>query len=388
MSSSGEKSEVKKTKMPEGGIYVLYMYPMEEWYRLIVDGDLHKDEQGFVGYFLREQGSLEAAFRGLALAVSNLEDKKLSVELISHLQKTCTSEVKDLKNNVPGSFRRGHAGKAESFSLTKDDNITEAGLVELLDMMESQKDYFKGDEHGSMLAVKIIAGAKKGSLDFDYAVNYTTLARLRKHYDVTSNKELASVIWEEITQNNLQYHYVAPSAENVKREMQKLVASYNKEITEAKKPDDKLRVIIKHVAAFERLHPFYDANIRTFVILLLNRMLMQNGFPPATFRNPNQFDAYSQEELLIELKRAMQNTIDICSGEKVIFEFNSDEIPDKYKLIYLKMIEPLAKKLEQLKQDPVSNKGILSKILSVFSKDKSKEKDKNKDKIIKRPDCS
>ena len=43
----------------------LQSYPKEELYRFIVDGRLHAQENGWLGYEERQPGSLKAAFNGL-----------------------------------------------------------------------------------------------------------------------------------------------------------------------------------------------------------------------------------------------------------------------------------------------------------------------------------
>jgi hypothetical protein len=47
----------------------------------------------------------------------------------------------------------------------------------------------------------------------------------------------------------------------------------------------------------EQLHPFPDANARTFSILLLNHLLARDKLPLAMFEDPNRLDGWSKAEL-------------------------------------------------------------------------------------------
>ena len=68
----------------------------------------------------------------------------------------------------------------------------------------------------------------------------------------------------------------------------------------------KLDVIINFIQSLEQLHPFGDGNCRTFVMLLLNRELIKNGFQPTMMSNPNQFDLFSINELKNEVKKGWE----------------------------------------------------------------------------------
>ena len=88
------------------GLEALARYPQAELYRLIVDGSMHKkkEENGWLGYESREPGSLKAAFKGLSVAISTLEKKEVTVDLIKSIHTACTEDVKKIKA-TPGQFR-------------------------------------------------------------------------------------------------------------------------------------------------------------------------------------------------------------------------------------------------------------------------------------------
>jgi len=52
------------------------------------------------------------------------------------------------------------------------------------------------------------------------------------------------------------------------------------------------------------VHPFQDGNCRT-MLLLLNKLLFDNGFTPVIMANPNQLDGLSNKELGEIVKESM-----------------------------------------------------------------------------------
>src|SRR4029077_16513214 len=121
---------------------------------------------------------------------------------------------------------------------------------------------------------------------------------------------------------------------------------YNKAIVACKTFDEKLRVIVKYIYQFEHLHPFSDANLRTFGILLLNRLLLQNGFPPVAFYDPNCIDGYSMEQLLTEIKFSMQMSVGIAQYKAGIFEFNTSDILLENRKIWTDIVSDFRHTLE------------------------------------------
>jgi Fic family protein len=79
-------------------------------------------------------------------------------------------------------------------------------------------------------------------------------------------------------------------------------------------PDDhhaadlKITTIVSAIQELEQIHPFRDANCRTFCLVLLNSLLMQQGYDPAIIDDPNKFDGFSVEELVETIKLGMVET--------------------------------------------------------------------------------
>lgn len=85
------------------------------------------------------------------------------------------------------------------------------------------------------------------------------------------------------------------------------IAIYRHEMQAAKTKMQQLIAIVRFIHSCDQLHPFDDANTRTFCMLLLNHLLMKNGFPFTILENPNHFDCLSLSELLVKTIEGMEN---------------------------------------------------------------------------------
>lgn len=63
-----------------------------------------------------------------------------------------------------------------------------------------------------------------------------------------------------------------------------------------------LRAIAACCQALEQLHPFPDGNARTIGVLVLNKLLLEQGLPPAALADANRLDAFSVEEVVREIE--------------------------------------------------------------------------------------
>jgi hypothetical protein len=86
-----------------------------------------------------------------------------------------------------------------------------------------------------------------------------------------------------------------------------LLDIYYRDIKTAKNEEEQLKVIALLVQNLDQIHPFYDGNIRTFGILLLNFLLIQNGFSPTCLSDPNCIDYLSIDEVVEKIKEGQEN---------------------------------------------------------------------------------
>lgn len=73
----------------------------------------------------------------------------------------------------------------------------------------------------------------------------------------------------------------------------------------------KLMNIIEFIQTIEHLHPFLDGNGRTFCTIILNKVLLENGFRPVILENPNRFDGFAPDELIQEIEKGFDNFANI-----------------------------------------------------------------------------
>lgn len=305
-------------------LFILKKYPKDELYRLVVDGQFHKSESGWLGYEKRQPGCLKAAFNGLAIAISDLDITEVSIELVQKLHKACTTNVKNLeKGTSPGHIRTEN--DVVGFYMPPH-TMTEAGLVDILDLIDSQTQYGKylGSWVGPALNDEAVADTNHKKIDVSRAINHSNINSKREIFFAETNAEVAKILFPATREGEEDFnHYIAPRSGSLEHELKLALEKYNTNIKLAKTDDQKLLAITTLIWECDHIHPFADANIRTFAILLLNRLLLQNGFPPATFTDPNVFDGHSKQELVGVVKQAIENTNQLIAGATQLFGFSS-----------------------------------------------------------------
>jgi hypothetical protein len=94
--------------------------------------------------------------------------------------------------------------------------------------------------------------------------------------------------------------------------LQNICDEYRNKIAEAKTDDEKLSAIENFLATLDRFHVFQDGNIRT-VYILLNCLLINNGLLPTLLFDPNDFDNFSPETIINEIKDGIARTRELLS---------------------------------------------------------------------------
>lgn len=138
--------------------------------------------------------------------------------------------------------------------------------------------------------------------------------------ETKDDQEAATILYNYIASSKDSPQFVSIEAddETASTEMDKLLLQYYLSMNEAKNdPIERLKAIILFIQSCEQLHPFADGNCRTFCMLLLNHLLLKNGFPPAILEDPNRFDLFSQSELLNEVINGMRNTCLLIKNKKI-----------------------------------------------------------------------
>lgn len=221
--------------------------PHQLW-RLVINGDMHA--VGYGCFDRREPGYLDGMMVGLQRMLETV-DAPPTADLLNVLHHAAVHGVSD--GTRDGGFVTGFRATGSSFGLLPGQTMSLQGMIELQDKLAT------GILHGwSNLAGQGRMPALSSSVK--------TPAEVRTKVDV-------------------------------------LFGRYHAEIAAADTEDAKLTAIVRCVQDLEQVHPFTDGNIRTMVFLLGNKLLMQNGMPPAIYADPNVFDAFSEKELVAIVKQ-------------------------------------------------------------------------------------
>lgn len=256
----------------------------KEYYRFIVPGWLHAHlgEKGWQGFEARHPNALPAAFEALRFAFTALDSIELTSELIQGIHHFATANVETHLQIPLGKLRKDNNG----FYLAKELNfVTKQGFKEFYELVHQLK------ERGAGTALKVVRrNYISHSISRSEANN--RLKRI-KHCNNFEN------LFKAFKRGNY-ILYRAPDAIHLKELLQGVCQSYNLAIQATDKVQ-KLKVIAEHVQLIERFHFFPDGNGRTSLILL-QRLLLQNGFLPTMLLNPDCIDGYSLTELIKEIK--------------------------------------------------------------------------------------
>lgn len=351
------------------------LIPAQDMWRLHVDGLMQ--HKGWRDYENRQPGCLLAmsnAFNALWKYNS-----KIDAHVIMNLQKLTTKNVRGTNydhfkkassnfHEQPGRFRQNviHDSSIGGCYVYKS-NLTKAGLREFLHKTNKQNSEYaislEVTEHGydsstfeDMIINKhfvhdarTIAQSKVQSsprqilaqmsayfyadlIEYlsnkpdDYLNPYIELIKLIGN--TRDDVELANVLHKFIISkrdqpNRAIFDVLMVSMQNkntynqLVNDTNEIMQRYYQLITTACAPIDKLIVIVKTIQSLEQLHPFIDANCRTFCMLLLNKLLVENGFPLAILPDPNRFDLYSVHELLIDVIAGMENTFTLIKEQQL-----------------------------------------------------------------------
>ncbi|STX29773.1 ankyrin repeat-containing protein [Legionella beliardensis] len=359
----------------------LAIYPTEELYRLAVDGYYHDKtvdgikENGWIGYERRQPGCLKALFDAMAFAITNLEDKKLTLKLILKLHQIITTNVQKLSPEVkPGEVR----DNIPVGFLLNPLSVSKRGLKELLDNIEKEKKLLS--KIGLIKPLRATDNApideptfRDRILDSDETISASTISEVKKRFNAKDNDDLAAIIYPNIRH----YAYVGPfaSARSIEHAMQHLIDIYNKRIIKAHTLQEKQDVIINLIYNLEHLHPFKDGNIRTLAIALLLRLSLQNNIQIATFEQPNIFDGFSRDEIRLKWDEAIAVTNRIINGEKYIFNFKSATIPVENQAAYEEIIGNFIKaiKASSLQSEALPKRQSFFKSFSCFGKEATED---------------
>ena len=115
----------------------LNYFPHQELYRLVVDGDFHGTQKGWMGYESREPGCLTAFFDALQFINQN-DGKPLTKEYIQTIHYLVDRFDTRRRKAAPGHFCDPTVTLAPRFAIYQETSSI-AGLTEFLDDIESNQ---------------------------------------------------------------------------------------------------------------------------------------------------------------------------------------------------------------------------------------------------------
>ena len=305
-----EKTMTFKKPLPEAVLTALRtfaQFDQRQWFRFFVDGRFHKKYRGWRGYEENESGSVMGMLNAYTLMFQNFDlSGGLTTNYIRALHYTCMSNVSTKnRKSTPGELRFLDAG----INLFRS-NSTLANVTELLDQR-------RGDGNWIFYAEKYRHPAESFTPEeFLQILEQEGRLRYRLWYPNLSEQQQKDL---NESRNLVDYykvkHYIqmcfAQRADDI-------VEHYNVEIAVANDDRQRLVAISRVVRDLELLHPFPDGNGRTFVALLMNHLLLVNGFLPAILWDPNIDAELSVGEFADEISRGIENTLILLADPTAI----------------------------------------------------------------------
>lgn len=109
-----------------------------------------------------------------------------------------------------------------------------------------------------------------------------------------------------------------PALEKITKKVNAHFNAYYSNIKEAKTDKEKLTAIVSLCEALEIGHYFPDGNQRTIVFVMLNKLLIENGFLPVILEDPAIFDGYhSIDELIQDIEIGRENFLTLCTQKQI-----------------------------------------------------------------------
>lgn len=256
---------------------VLSQLPKGEYWRLLMDG-MHQG-RGDKFFFDRSKGYMASMLAGLDMVVDKA-GARLTVEMIKDLHKVSTTSVTYELPVGTSALRSSDFQIAGSVKVRPNvwgvcKNFSERGMQELQAL--------RTDLQAQVPSRK-------------YFVDENLVADKSRDDQVQS--------W------SAGLNFDAGLTTEVEDLMQYSIDRGEREISAARTPDEKLGAIVDTCRRLGCIHPFKDANGRLMMFLVLNKLLMDNGFPPTILQDQGHMIGLSRSEL-VALIKAGQNRVEL-----------------------------------------------------------------------------
>jgi hypothetical protein len=160
------------------------------------------------------------------------------------------------------------------------------------------------------LAHEILSIMPEGQRD-----RYSLCSCQCEHIKYVENDDLADVEFEPykttLVKSGLSAAEIQASLET---HVDKLFDDYRTAIASAEGHEEQvLLAIATLIVDLEQTHPFYDGNCRSFGVQVLLRCLFENKLAPSIMDDPNCIDGLTPKQVVIEIKKGMENCNDIIA---------------------------------------------------------------------------
>jgi hypothetical protein len=276
--------------------------PQDQIYKFFIDANRWKSSQNDQWTFDRkEPGYMKAMQRAFKWAISDRK-RKFDSSAIRTLHEYAVKDVKDKKSDGtkeplrPGFrlsrkevIKHKEPETNEKFGL-KYNTVYLKGCYELMAKYQDKKYaiQFEGDPNSYNIFQLLLENPSTSFMKID----------LSGHRDPNAT---------DANDRPFIVQRIPGSEHQIKTCVDALLDIYYQDIETASDEEEKLKVIALLVQNLDQIHPFYDGNIRTFGILLLNFLLIQNGFSPTCLSDPNCIDCLPIDEIVKKIKEGQEN---------------------------------------------------------------------------------
>ncbi len=225
-----------------------------------------------------------------------LNNHELTPDLILKLHDSCVDGLRteDYPDGVPLGFRTYQDG-GEAFYLEKGQTVSKKGLKELNERYRKRK--YTDSVGDDVYLFKGIMFNPKSTIQLNPSQKIDI--HPNKQYKCSSSNDNLQKTIKSSTKsyfaitnvNTLPMIKLKPARTvSLRIIIQKLIDQFNVS-------DKSLSDIVELIQSLDQAHPFVDGNIRTFGMLLLNMLLLNQGFLPSVMDDVNRFDCLSINEL-------------------------------------------------------------------------------------------
>ncbi len=270
-------------------------YPVMSLWRLLIDVP---EQEMFGPHWMEteEPGYLKSMFYGLNFMLETISEP-LCIDYLVELHDRCVAFIQkkfivDAANGIEEYFESFPKGLRENYGVEfgliaegPTSNCSKKGIAELLHKMAAGDDYFTIQTENC----SIFFNAKTVKAPVDDKIIEQVWSSVMTGCHIISINGLSKTL--------------------LANRLNLIISRYNENISKASTDIEKIKAIAICIHDHELTHPFPDGNCRTFAVLLLNKLLIQQGFTPAILTCRDRFDAYSIEELVQEIYVGMDNFI-------------------------------------------------------------------------------